>query len=157
MAANSIKIAAPASCVLVADQHGARLFAARRRRGSHPLGLDEVASHDNALIAHDRGGRPPGTKVRRVTFANPDRDHDVMRDQFAADVVAWVAAELRTIPTDGTLRMIAPPEFLGAMRRALSSHPLAARITEHAADLTHLSTSELERHEAIIHELNPAT
>ncbi|MCC6906784.1 MAG: host attachment protein [Phycisphaerales bacterium] len=143
----------PISCVLIADQQVGRLFACRHRRGSNAIRLEEIASHANALISHDRGGRPTATKVRRVTFANPDRDHDIMRDQFAADLLAWLQNELRMRPTDGTLVIFAPPEFLGALRSAMSSKPLPVRITDQPLDLARLSTSELERHPSVIREL----
>ncbi|GEM_PF-5640895 len=156
MKRKSPKVAAPAACMLIANQHGARLLAATRQHGSTAIHLDEIAARSNTLIGHDRGGRPVAAGARRTTYADPDRDHDIMRDQFAADVVTWVANELRYIPTDGTLRLFAPPEFLGALRHALATRPLPAKLSEHAADLAELPTSELERHTAVLHEFNPA-
>lgn len=140
----------PVRCIAVADQRRVRLFAANITGGTHPLHLEEVASRENSLLPHDRGGRPTGTGVPGISYESADRMHDVLRDQFAAEVVQWLAIEMRRRPTDGTLRLIAPPEFLGALRRALAAHPLAARITEHAADLGGLSVAELERHPALV-------
>ena len=140
----------PVSCIAVADQRRARLFAITRVHGSGSVHLEELSCRENSLIPHDRGGAPVGTGVRSVSYADSDREHDVMRDQFAAEAVQWLADELRRRPTDGTLRLIAPPEFLGALRRALSTRPLPARITEHVADLAGLTIAELEHHAAII-------
>lgn len=143
----------PISCVLIADQQVGRLFATGRRNGR--LHLEELAAHPNKLRPHDRGGKPPARGPQRAPYAESDRDHDIMRDQFAADLLAWLQNELRMRPTDGTLVIFAPPEFLGALRSAMSSKPLPVRITDQPLDLAWLSTSELERHPSVIRELSP--
>lgn len=144
--ARSIK---PVCCVAVADQRRVRLFSFCASQDPHAVHLEELAVRENTLLPHDRGGRPAGTGVPGVSYECADRAHDVMRDQFAVEIVQWLALEMRRRPTDGTLRLIAPPEFLGALRRALAAHPLPARITEYAADLASLTSAELERHPAL--------
>jgi hypothetical protein len=144
----------PISWVLIADQQGGRLFASGRRNGR--LHLEELAAHPNRLKPHDRGGKPSATGPQRAPYADTDRDHDIMRDQFAADLVAWLQNELRMRPTNGTLVLFAPPEFLGSMRIAMSSRPLPVRLNDQPLDLARLSASELARHPSVIRELAPA-
>lgn len=146
----------PFSCAVVANQRSARLFSVSHPHEGTDIRLELLATRDNALRPHDRGGRPAGTGVTGISYADADRDRDVMREQFAAEVVQWLADEMRRRPTDGTLRLIAPPEFLGALRRALASRPLAAKVIECPTDLANLSVARLEHHPTMIDQCRTA-
>ncbi len=146
----------PFSCAVVANQRSARLFAITHPQGRTDIELELLATRENTLSPHDRGGRPAGTGVKGISYADADRDRDAMRDQFAAEVVQWLADEMRRRPTDGTLRLIAPPEFLGALRLALASRPLPAKITECPTDLANLTVTRLEHHPTMIDQCRTA-
>jgi len=136
----------PSRWILVADMRSARLLH-RRRPSEDGRHFEEVARLENHLFKHDRGGRPPASGARGIDYGNADRDHDVMRDQFAVEIVRWVeqcAGERRFSRVD----VFVNPEMLGALRSVWPSH-LAFEHHEHHADLIRLSPAELEHHQAI--------
>lgn len=132
--------------ILVADMRSARLLH-RRRPSEDGRHFEEIARLENRLFSHDRGGRPPASGVRGIDYGNADRDHDVMRDQFADEIVQWVQ---RLAREHGITRadVFVNAEMLGALRQSWPAH-LGFEHHEHHADLIHLSPAELEHHKAI--------
>ena len=132
--------------IMVGDMRGARLLHRPEPSGDEQH-LEEVDRLDNHLIPHDRGGRPPSSGVREIDYQNADRDHDVMREQFAGEIVRWIeqmAQRHRITRVD----LFFNAELLGAVRRAWPAH-VAFELHEHRGDLAHLSAAELEHHQAI--------
>ncbi|MHC5024007.1 MAG: baeRF12 domain-containing protein [Planctomycetota bacterium] len=134
--------------VFVVDERGGRLLECSRVTPNDRCRVEEHDAIPNTLLPHDEKGKPVKTGVPGVSYADPDRDQDVMRDQFAAEVGSWLDLRVNKLDID-SLDLFAPPEFLGALRKTIPAS-VRDRLQEHDANLTWMSPADLSRHPAIV-------
>ncbi len=139
----------PTIWVLIADAHRARLF--RREGGDGELlpALDREMigeSRPSREIASDRPGRSfdSGGEGRHAMAPSTDPARHAQAS-FAHDIAGRLDKE-RTRHAFDELIVVAPPEFLGDLRAAMSD-PLRRMVTaEFKKDLSKQPTHELQSH-----------
>ena len=134
--------------VLVADEARARLFRADRRIG--PLAEDhDFVNPAERLPEHELGADAPGRVVgpggRQHAFGGDDgmREHESQR--FAAEL----ARRLKKGREQGAyerLYLVAPPKFLGALRKALDAQTAALLIDTLDKDIVRKEAGEIREH-----------
>ncbi|TAH34404.1 MAG: hypothetical protein EYC70_15800 [Planctomycetota bacterium] len=138
-------------CIL--DRERGRLLEGRYVPNGR-LHLDERARLDNPWTEMRIGGAIVPRKRHKdgLRFArNEQGDKDL---RFGREACAWIERELvaRRI---ALLHLFCPPHFLGVLRHT-GGGKLLARVTEHEADLAHLSAGELAAHRAIVQAMEAA-
>lgn len=139
-------------CVVVADQSEARLYLLRGSTMRLAATLESAAAHlHDRDLKSDRPGRvfdrAPNAQGRRgsVTRHSTGGERTPRRQvaiSFARDIAAAVGASRRSARFD-RLVLVAPPRFLGFLRRSLPSALRAQVVAELAKDWVHLPTARL--------------
>jgi len=138
----------PKTWVLVADKSRARLFACQSIGRPLEEFEDDVYPlsrlHGNQRFTDGRS-RTHTKDHERHTFppAEPDRDPEAV--EFARDLAHRIEIG-REQGKFEELIVVAPPEFLGDVRKALSASTLKLVKRTIAANLAHESASEIQRH-----------
>lgn len=136
--------------VVVADASRARLFRAETPRG--PLVELEDAVHsasrlqDHELLS-DRGGRAVDTQGHhRHGMEAPTDPHDQEAQRFAHELAERLHVHHNAHDFDG-LVLVAPPRFLGFLRKALDEQVAKQVLASLDRDLTRVYTAaEVQSH-----------
>lgn len=133
------------SFFVIADQRRARLFeSGSTRQGRATLLERERIEHE--WTEHERGRPCSRSGKDGHSYAAPSREDEEERQRFARRVSTWLLTILRS--TTGTLFLVVPARFLGALRSLLPrQYETRLRLVE--AELTNLSTAELVRHPVV--------
>lgn len=134
--------------VLVADEGRAR-FLALPAHGAELKPVEEItdagAHASDAALRRDAHGRRGGDDLRMggnvTTSSGPDQ-LEKEADQFARRVAEHLNQAQRA-SRYSRLHVVAAPQFLGRLRKALSSQVAACVVDEQDKDLIHLSAREL--------------
>ena len=139
--------------VCVADSRRARLLRCGRNSSGSCM-VSQCGEIESALPAKGRAQPSPN---RRRSGGDPDAQDcrtNGDRRRFAKAVVNWLRHSIDSTVT-GRLAVVAPPRFLGALRRAQVGR-LAQGIEERCCDLTHLGEAALAKHTVIQGLVEPA-
>lgn len=135
--------------ILVADAAGARIFEKSRDR-NHIEGAPKYTMTGTQLrsgdMATDRSGRTFDS-VGESRHAKEPKADPVRREksEFAREVAQRLEKERLQNGFDRVI-LVAPPQFLGDLRKNLSSSVEPCVVGEVAKDLTNLPISEIDRH-----------
>jgi len=111
------------------------------------LHVDEVSAIEYEAEQHERGRPSPRSGKSGNTYASRGREDEYQIRRFAKEVVDWIEAQAERIDSS-RFTLFAAPRFLGELRKLLAA-PLAERIEERQAALTHVSTADLAKHPAV--------
>lgn len=134
--------------ILSAHRAGAKLYE-RRPNGAFRL-VREIAHPEGRLQSHEMGTDRPGTTgepggVQRNAYGT-DRDP---AEETALAFARALAAELTRARNEHACEsfvLLAPPQFLGTLRKELDA-PTAAMVTHSAPlDLAHATEDEVKKH-----------
>jgi protein required for attachment to host cells len=135
--------------VVVANRVTARIFAT-----DNPLGaIEEVETllhpesrvQEQSLVS-DRSGRTERSGGSGRQSSDPDTQHHEHETTVFAAQVAALLAKARNDARYGTLALIAPPAFLGALRKALDAQTRNLVTLELDKDLALLDPRTLRTH-----------
>lgn len=131
---------------MVVDGGRGRLL--RGRRVDHGrIHLEELESLENHPDEHEHGRPSPRSRMGGNTYASTGHEGEHNLHRFAKDVAAWIERTFEGHAVE-ELTLFSAPRFLGELRKLVPA-ALAARIREHQADLTQVSTATLAKHPAI--------
>ena len=128
--------------VLVADQARARLFTSQNRTGTlaecEALANPKGRLREQDLVSDGRGGNPHDIGNHGEVLAN-------VADGFARDVGHALDSALTRHQPD-RIYVVAPPQFLGMLRKHLSTAVKNKIAQELSKDFSHMQADEIRAH-----------
>ncbi len=113
------------------------------------LRIERLGQLDNSHENQHERGRPAmlgrGTPTAPQHLVSPGHEREETDRRFARELRIWLEPAAKE-PRMGRLCVLAPPRLLGVLRRELS----ADTVDLVDANLTHLSTHELESHPTVL-------
>jgi len=134
--------------MLAVDERGGHLFRVdRTKAGSIHIEFGDDIREEWEEREHGR----PSPRVGKGSHSHASEGHEIetRRARFAKETAAWLDQQLDRLGIADSITVLAPPQFLGALRKAWPPH-LAPRVDEHGSDLAHLSAADLARHPTIV-------
>ena len=139
----------PTTWIVVADSSAARVFDAPSPTG----GLSEVAAYahsESRLHERDLRSDQPGTTKDRAGYATHGIEPRTSPKEHEAIVFARMLAETieraRATSQIERLLLVAPPEFLGHLRAAMSASARKIVASEFTLNVVRMAPDEIRRH-----------
>lgn len=138
--------------ILVADSEHARLLQGAVVAHDR-IHLEEKAKLMTTFTAGEHH-RPSSLAGRgHSAHASFGHEHEEKLAHFARELARWLEKELNSRRID-SCALFAPTHFLGALRKEITK-PVAAKVSEHAGEITKLTPGQLVEHPAVAALLAP--